>query len=64
MQRAEASGVTDWAADRPSQRSLKALQIALQRTTEVLASELCNPTATAPAWSDAEWAANVVDDDR
>jgi hypothetical protein len=56
MHRGEASGVTDWAADRPSQRSLKALQVALQRTTEVLASELCNPTATAPAWSDAEWA--------
>jgi hypothetical protein len=56
MQRGEASGVTDWAADRPSQRSLKVLQLTLQRITEVLASELCNPTATAPTWSDAEWA--------
>jgi hypothetical protein len=56
MYHGAASGVTDWAADRPSQRSLKALQLALQRITEVLASELCNPTLTAPAWSEAEWA--------
>jgi hypothetical protein len=53
---AEDSGVADWAADRPSGRALKALQLALQKTTEVLASELGNPTATAPAWSEAEWA--------
>src|SRR5580693_1385037 len=53
---AEHSGVADWAAERPSGRSLKALQLALQKTTEVLASELCNPTAAAPAWSEAEWA--------
>ena len=53
---AQASGVADWAADRPSGRALKALQRALQKTTEVLASELGNPTATAPAWSEAEWA--------
>jgi hypothetical protein len=53
---AEVSGVTEWAADRPSARSLKALQLALRKTTELLASELRNPTAAAPAWSEAEWA--------
>jgi hypothetical protein len=52
---AEGSRVADWAAERPSARSLKALQLALQKTTEVLASELGSPTAAAPAWSEAEW---------
>jgi hypothetical protein len=53
--RAEGSGVMDWTADRPTGRSLKALQLALQKTTELLASELCDPTAAAPTWSQAEW---------
>jgi AcrR family transcriptional regulator len=56
LRHAEGEGGTDWAADRPSGRSLKALQVALQETTEVLASELCNPTSAAPAWSENEWA--------
>src|SRR5580700_1895102 len=53
---AEGSGVAQWAAERPSGRSLKTLQLALQKTTEVLASELGHPAAAVPAWSEPEWA--------
>jgi len=35
--------------------SLKAMQTALRKTTEALASELASPTATAPDWSETEW---------
>ncbi len=35
--------------------SLRALQLALHKTTEVLAHELQSPTAIAPEWSPTEW---------
>lgn len=54
--RATASGMTEWTADRPSRRSLKALHLTLQKITEVLAHELGSPTAAAPEWSETEWA--------
>lgn len=38
-----------------AQLSLKALQLALHRTTEVLAHELHYPTDVAPDWSPTEW---------
>jgi hypothetical protein len=39
----------------PAEPSLKALQLALHKTTEVLAHELAHPTAIAPEWSPTEW---------
>jgi hypothetical protein len=35
--------------------SLKAMQTALRKTTEALASELASPTAITPDWSETEW---------
>jgi putative nucleotidyltransferase-like protein len=35
--------------------SLKAMQTALRKTTEALATELASPTAIAPDWSETEW---------
>jgi hypothetical protein len=35
--------------------SLKAMQAALRKTTEALATELASPTAIAPDWSETEW---------
>lgn len=43
------------ASARSGEPSLKALQLALQKTTEVLANELEHPTAIAPKWSPTEW---------
>ena len=43
-------------AEYPSRRSLRALHLALHKTTEALASELTSPSSAAPDWSDAEWA--------
>lgn len=43
------------ASARSGQPSLMALQLALQKTTEVLANELERPSAIAPEWSPAEW---------
>ena len=40
---------------RSGEPSLKALQLALHKTTEVLANELERPTAIAPEWSPTEW---------
>jgi putative nucleotidyltransferase-like protein len=55
--RPDAGGAAgDWAADPISRSSLKWLHRALHRTTEVLASELGRPTASAPDWSETEWA--------
>jgi Uncharacterised nucleotidyltransferase len=52
-----ASGAAqDWAADRLSRGSLRALHRALRNTTERLAGELARPSEHAPAWSPAEWA--------
>ena len=48
--------MTDWAAEFPRSRSLKGLQLALRKVTEALASELRSPTASAPRWSEVEWA--------
>lgn len=53
---AAAHGPGDWIADRPSRRSLEALQATLSRTTEVLATELAHPGTRAPEWSEPEWA--------
>jgi hypothetical protein len=44
----ERSGGEGWAADGPRLQSLQGLQRALQKTTELLASELGRPTAVAP----------------
>jgi Uncharacterised nucleotidyltransferase len=43
------------ASGRSGEPSLKALQLALHKTTEVLANELERPTAIAPEWSPTEW---------
>jgi hypothetical protein len=43
------------ASARSGEPSLKALQLALLKTTEVLANELERPTAIAPEWSPTEW---------
>jgi len=43
------------ASARSGEPSLKALQLALVKTTEVLANELERPTAIAPEWSPTEW---------
>jgi hypothetical protein len=45
-----------WATDPISRRSLRLLHRTLHKTTEVLASELARPTASAPDWSETEWA--------
>ncbi len=52
----ESRGARDRAAERISELSLKTLHLALQKTTEVLASELGRPTAVVPDWSETEWA--------
>jgi hypothetical protein len=52
----ECSGADGWAAERARRLSLQALHHALQKTTEVLATELGHPAAVAPDWSPTEWA--------
>lgn len=55
-ERAGGTAAEGSAAARFGEPSLKALQLALHKTTEVLASELERPTAIAPEWSRTEWA--------
>lgn len=45
-----------WIADTLDRRSLRSLHRALQKVTEVLASELARPTLDPPEWSAFEWA--------
>jgi hypothetical protein len=54
--RAAGSDAEEWMAECPSRRSLRALHLALHKTTEALASELGSPSSAAPDWSEAEWA--------
>jgi hypothetical protein len=53
---AESDVAGGWATDPVSRHSLRLLHRTLHKTTEVLASELARPTASAPDWSETEWA--------